>query len=108
MLVAPLCHKHCERSPMMQRLTALNDQHTPQLSLLEFMQKVIAEAEPLSQNTAADNLGFGWIYYALIRNLAPDFAVAIGSCRGFMPFCAARAMKDNGSGHVIFIDPSYS
>jgi methyltransferase family protein len=53
-------------------------------------------------------LGFGWIYYALIRNLRPEVVIAIGSCRGFMPFCAARAVKDNQVGEVIFIDPSYS
>ena len=74
----------------------------------DFVTKVIAEAEPMSQNTEDGNLGFGWIYYGLARNLRPDFVVAIGSCRGFMPFCAARALQDNGHGRVIFIDPSYS
>jgi Methyltransferase domain len=68
----------------------------------------LADAKPMSQNTREGDLGFGWIYYGLIRNLRPEFVVAIGSCRGFMPFCAARAVKDNGSGTVVFIDPSYA
>src|SRR5262249_22978073 len=29
------------------------------------------------------------------------------SAKGFTPFCAARAVQDNGAGHVIFIDPGY-
>lgn len=78
------------------------------LSFGEFVRKVIAEAEPMSQNTGPDDLGFGWIYYGLVRNLRPDYVVAIGSCRGFMPFCAARALQDNGNGTVLFIDPSYA
>jgi hypothetical protein len=77
------------------------------LPLDEFARKAIAEAEPLSQNTEPDNLGFGWLYYGLVRNLRPDLVVAIGSRRGFMPFCAARGVQDNGRGHVLFVDPSY-
>src|SRR5262249_20899513 len=78
------------------------------IAFSDFIHKVIREAEPCSQNTAEGDLGFGWIYYALIRNLRPDYVVAIGSRRGFMPFCAVRAVQDNGRGKVIFIDPSYS
>src|SRR5262249_48158603 len=79
-----------------------------QLSLPDFVERVLSEAEPLSQNTGPGNLGFGWIYYALICNLRPAYVIAIGSRRGFMPFCAAPAVQDSGSGQVIFIDPSYS
>src|SRR6266511_432299 len=79
-----------------------------ELRLDEFAAKVLTDAQPLAQNTDADNLGFGWLYYSLVRNLRPDFVVAIGSCRGFMPFCAARGVQDNGAGLVVFIDPSYS
>ena len=88
----------------------MNDRTIPrvEISFPDFIRKAVSDAEPLSQNTSENNLGFGWIYYGLIRNLRPGFAIAIGSRRGFMPFCAARAMQDNGSGHVIFIDPSYS
>jgi hypothetical protein len=74
----------------------------------DFVHKVITQAEPMAQNTGPGDLGFGWIYYGLIRNLKPDYVVAIGSCRGFMPFCAARAMQDNLHGRVLFVDPSYA
>lgn len=78
------------------------------LSLNEFVDMALAFAEPLSQNTAAGNLGFGWLYYSFARNLAPDFVIVIGSARGFAPLCAARALHDNGGGEVIFIDPGYA
>jgi len=32
----------------------------------------VDEAQPMSQNTIDGDLGFGWIYYGLIRNLRPD------------------------------------
>jgi hypothetical protein len=78
------------------------------LSLNEFIERVLTYAEPLSQNTAPRNLGFGWLYYGLARNLRPDFAIVIGSARGFAPLCIARALQDNGHGEVLFIDPGYS
>ena len=81
---------------------------TPALRLEQFGEQLLAEAVPMSQNTRPGNIGFGWIYYGLVRNLDPDFVVAIGSCAGFAPFCAARALQDNGRGKVLFIDPSYS
>lgn len=88
-----------------------NDRTTQQsasMTLPSFVRRVLDEAEPLAQNTDPNNLGFGWLYYAFVCNLRPDFVVAIGSRRGFMPFCAARGLKDNGKGSLIFIDPSYS
>jgi len=78
------------------------------LTLERFVEYVLAHAEPMSQNTSEHNLGFGWLYYAFIRNVRPAYVVAIGSRRGFMPFCAARAVQDNGSGKVLFLDPSYA
>lgn len=73
-----------------------------------FAETLINEAEPMSQNVQGnDNLGFGWMYYGLVRNLCPDFVIAIGSARGFMPFSAARGLQDNGMGQLIFIDPSF-
>jgi hypothetical protein len=78
------------------------------LNLEQFGEKLLAEAVPLAQNTKPENIGFGWIYYGLVRNLEPDFVVVIGSCAGFAPFCIARALQDNGHGKVLFVDPSYS
>jgi len=61
---------------------------TPALRLEQFGEQLLSEAVPMSQNTRPGNIGFGWIYYGLVRNLDPDFVVAIGSCAGFAPFCA--------------------
>jgi predicted O-methyltransferase YrrM len=52
------------------------------------------------------NLGLGWVYYGLARALTPAKAVVIGSMRGFVPLVIGKAMQDNGSGEVVFVDPS--
>ncbi len=53
------------------------------------------------------NLGLGWVYYALGRVIRPNCAVVIGSWRGFVPVVIGRALKDNvEKGRVVFIDPS--
>ena len=77
------------------------------LSFSEFSDRVLAYAEPLSQNTGTRDLGFGWVYYGMARNLRPDIAIVIGSARGFAPLCVARALHDAGHGEVVFIDPAY-
>src|SRR5262249_28322777 len=58
------------------------------------------------QRVADNNLGLGWIYYALARVLRPTTAVVIGSYRGFVPLVLGKALQDNGSGELIFVDPS--
>lgn len=53
------------------------------------------------------NLGLGWLYYALGRIYKPKVVVVIGSWRGFVPMMLARACRDNREGgRVVFIDPS--
>jgi predicted O-methyltransferase YrrM len=54
------------------------------------------------------NLGFGFIYYGVARALRPNHTLVIGSGYGFSVVCLALAMKDNGSGRLTFVDPSYS
>ncbi len=59
------------------------------------------------QRAEDQNLGLGWLYYALGRIVRPRLAVVIGSWRGFVPLVIAKALQDNlESGEVIFIDPS--
>lgn len=77
-------------------------------TLPEFIRKVISEALPLRQNTSADNLDFGWIYYALIQNLHPSYVVSIGSAMGFAPFSAVRAVHNNKAEQAVFINPGYN
>jgi hypothetical protein len=71
---------------------------------------VFAHAKPLGHaESAADlNLGFGFLYYSLVRTLRPKHVVVIGSGFGFSVVCLALGLKDNGRGAVTFVDPSYS
>jgi len=55
-------------------------------------------------NNSPDNLGFGWIHYAMIRNLQPERVLCIGSQRGFVPAIMALACLHNGKGVVHFVD----
>jgi predicted O-methyltransferase YrrM len=60
-----------------------------------------------AQRLADDNLGMGWLYYALARLVRPARVVCIGSWRGFVPIVLGQALKDNGEGgRITFIDPS--
>lgn len=59
------------------------------------------------QRSEDDNLGLGWLYYALARMMRTAGVVCIGSWRGFVPIVLAQALRDNGEGvKVTFIDPS--
>ena len=51
-----------------------------------------------------NNLGFGFIHYSLIRNLRPDRVLCVGSQRGYVPAICGLACKDEGKGHVDFVD----
>lgn len=54
-----------------------------------------------------NNLGFGFIHYALIRNIRPVKILVVGSQKGFVPAMCALACKDERVGHVDFIDAGY-
>src|SRR5687767_206115 len=59
------------------------------------------------QRFVDENLGLGWLYYALVRISRTTTVVSIGSYRGFVPMVLAKAMADNlEGGEVTFIDPS--
>lgn len=62
----------------------------------------------LAQETSAGNLGYGNLYYALVRTLRPKHILIIGSGYGFSPAIMGRAVADNGFGMVTFVDPSMS
>ncbi len=53
------------------------------------------------------NLGFGFIHYALIRNIRPKNVLVIGSQRGYVPAICALACKDENQGRVDFVDAGY-
>lgn len=71
---------------------------------------ILEHAGPMGHNEKPRNLnlGFGFLYYAVVRALQPKHALVIGSGYGFSVVCLALGMKDNGLGRLTFVDPSYS
>jgi predicted O-methyltransferase YrrM len=71
---------------------------------------ILEHAKPLGhrEDPARLNLGFGFVYYGLVRALRPEHVLVIGSGFGFSVVCLALGLKDNGHGNVTFVDPSYS
>jgi predicted O-methyltransferase YrrM len=71
---------------------------------------ILRHAKPLGHHEDAANLniGFGFLYYGLVRTLRPRHIVVIGSGFGFSVVCLALGLKDNGRGSLSFVDPSYS
>ena len=71
---------------------------------------IFRHARPLGHHEEAEslNLGFGFLYYGLVRTLRPKHVVVIGSGFGFSVVCLALGMKDNGRGKLTFVHPSYS
>jgi predicted O-methyltransferase YrrM len=86
-------------------------QAKPAFSLsADTLQMVLEHAKPLGhhEDAANLNLGFGFLYYSLVRALRPQHVVVIGSGFGFSVVCLALGIRDNGEGAVTFVDPSYS
>jgi hypothetical protein len=90
--------------PTENRETSLGFSLTPGLitGIFEF-------AKPLGHNEIMDrlNLGFGFLYYGMVRSLRPKHVLVVGSGFGFSVVCLALGLKDNGKGLVTFVDPSY-
>jgi len=74
------------------------------------LRNIFQYAKPLGHHEEAEdlNLGFGFLYYGLVRALRPRHIVVIGSGYGFSVICLALGQKDNGAGRLSFVDPSYS
>ena len=74
------------------------------------LSNILEHAKPLGhhEDSASLNLGFGFVYYGLVRALRPRHALVIGSGFGFSVVCLALGLKDNGRGNLTFVDPSYS
>jgi predicted O-methyltransferase YrrM len=89
--------------------TPLIDDETFSLSP-DLLRRILKEAKPLGHHSKPKNanLGFGFLYYGLVRALRPRHVLVIGSGHGFSVVCLALGLKDNGKGHLSFIDPSYS
>ncbi len=76
----------------------------------ELIRSVFEHAKPLGHHEDRENLnlGFGFLYYGLVRALRPQHVVVIGSGFGFSVVCLALGLRDNGRGRLTFIDPSFS
>jgi hypothetical protein len=76
----------------------------------EVIRSIFHHATPLGHHEDPDrlNLGFGFLYYGLVRALRPKHVLVIGSGFGFSVICMALALKDNAKGMLSFVDPSYS
>jgi predicted O-methyltransferase YrrM len=76
----------------------------------DLIQTIFDYAKPLGHHERRGdlNLGFGFMYYGLVRALRPRHLLVIGSGFGFSVVCLALALKDNGEGALTFVDPSYS
>jgi hypothetical protein len=74
------------------------------------LRSILDHAKPLGHHEESDNLnlGFGFLYYGVVRALRPRHVVVIGSGFGFSVVCLALGLKDNGRGSLSFVDPSYS
>jgi predicted O-methyltransferase YrrM len=74
------------------------------------LHEILSHAKPLGhhEDVRTLNLGFGFMYYGLVRSLRPQHIVVIGSGFGFSVVCLALGLKDNGRGTLSFVDPSYS
>jgi predicted O-methyltransferase YrrM len=76
----------------------------------ELLETILDQAKPMGHSEDAKqlNLGFGFVYYGLVRALRPKHVLVIGSGYGFSVVCLALGLKDNRSGELTFVDPSYS
>ncbi|HWR88303.1 MAG TPA: class I SAM-dependent methyltransferase [Acidiferrobacterales bacterium] len=74
------------------------------------LRSILEYARPLGHHEDRSNLnlGFGFLYYGLVRALRPQHIVVIGSGFGFSVVCLALGLNDNGRGRLSFVDPSYS
>lgn len=74
------------------------------------LQDILRFAKPFGHNEKVKNLnlGFGFIYYGVVRAIRPKHILVIGSGYGFSVVCLALGLKDNVQGRLTFVDPGYS
>lgn len=75
----------------------------------DMIQSILTFAKPLGHYEDPEelNLGFGFLYYGLVRALRPSSVLVIGSGFGFSVVCLALGLKDNRKGQLSFVDPAY-
>ncbi|MBW7955177.1 class I SAM-dependent methyltransferase [Patescibacteria group bacterium] len=76
-------------------------------SLQSFMNFFQADEYGHRASIEQGDLGYGWMHYSLIRLLKPKKVLCVGSRHGYIPAILAQACKDNGLGHVYFVDAGF-
>jgi predicted O-methyltransferase YrrM len=76
---------------------------------LEVIGDIFQHAKPFGHNEKPENfnLGFGFLYYGVVRAIRPNHVLVIGSGFGFSVICLALGLKDNRKGNLTFVDPSF-
>jgi hypothetical protein len=76
---------------------------------MEVIKDIFQHAKPLGHNEQPENsnLGFGFLYYGVVRAVRPNHVLVIGSGFGFSVVCLALGLKDNHKGRLTFVDPSF-
>ena len=71
----------------------------------EFVDQVLDRTMPSFQLASKrnENLGFGYLFYGLVRSLRPRKVVVVGSKAGFAPVCFGRGLLDNDGYHITDI-----
>jgi len=77
------------------------------VAIRQLMEHFIADEYGHRAKVSKSDLGYGWIHYGLVRTIKPSRILCVGSRYGFIPAILAQACKDNGRGHVDFVDPGY-
>lgn len=60
-----------------------------------------------SHDCQTDDLGYGYLYYALARILKPKNVLVVGSGDGFVPICFALGLQANRHGYIHIVEPGY-
>lgn len=80
---------------------------TNDTAIKDLMKHFLADEYSHEANIGKADLGYGWLHYGYIRLLKPKRVLCVGSRHGYIPAVLAQGCKDNGFGHVDFVDPGY-
>jgi predicted O-methyltransferase YrrM len=78
-----------------------------QEKLQQFLHRFVADEFGHRANYQTGDLGYGWLHYSFIRAHKPKKVLCVGSRFGYIPAVLAQACKDNGFGHVSFVDAGF-